>query len=60
MLNKHIFGFHNSDFVKCKLLTNLEEKNRMNDKKIISEAAVRRCSQRFRNTDRKTPVLESL
>ena len=58
MLHKHIFGFHKSDFVKCKLLTNLEEKfiagkNRMNNKKIISEAAVRRCSQKFRNTDRK-------
>ena len=26
MLHKHIFGFHKSDFVKCKLLTNLEEK----------------------------------
>ena len=38
MLHKHIFGFHKSDFVKCKLLTNLEEKfiagkNRMNNKK---------------------------
>ena len=70
MLHKHIFGFHKSDFVKCKLLTNLEEKfiagkNRMNNKKIISEAAVRRCyqnrcSQNFHNTDRKIPVLESL
>ena len=38
MLHKHIFGFHKSDFVKCKLLINLEEKfiagkNRMNNKK---------------------------
>ena len=38
MLHKHIFGFHKSDFVKCKLLINLEEKfiarkNRINNKK---------------------------
>ena len=26
MLRKLIFGFHKSEFVKCKLLTNLEEK----------------------------------
>ena len=51
MLHKHIFGFHKSDFVKCKLLANLEEtfiagKNRMNSKKIISEAGVGRCSSK--------------
>ena len=51
MLRKLIFGFHKSEFVKCKLLTNLEEKfiagkNRMNSKKIISEAAVSRCSSK--------------
>ena len=61
MLHKNIFGFHKSDFVKCKLLTNLEEKfiagkNRMNNQKNISEAAVRRCSQKFCNTDRTTCV----
>ena len=49
MLHKHTFVFHKSDFVKCKLLTNFEEKflarkNRMNSKKVISEAAVRSCS----------------
>ena len=51
MLRKLIFGFHKSEFVKCKLLTNLEEKfiagkNRMNSKKIISEAAVSRYSSK--------------
>ena len=51
MLHKHIFGFHKSEFVKCKLLANLEEKfiagkNRMNSKKVISEAAVSRCSSK--------------
>ena len=45
MLRKHIFGFHKSEFIKCKLLINLEEKfiagkNQMNSKKIISEAAL--------------------
>ena len=54
MLDKHIFGFHNSEFIKCKLLINLKEKfiagkNQMNSKKIISEAALagvlqNRCS----------------
>ena len=50
-LHKHIFVFHKSDLVKCKLLTNFEEKfiarkNRMNSKTVISEAAVRRCSSK--------------
>ena len=46
-----MFSFLKSEFVKCKLQTNLEEKfiagkNRMNSKKIISEAAVSRCSSK--------------
>ena len=70
MLHKHIFDSHKLEFVKCKLLTNLEEKliagkNRINSKKIISEAATNGCFSKevvlkMSQYSQETPVLESL